>query len=231
MPTHTLTTLASQPPIDPLETTPQYVVLSSYPLGWQGMNAWRKQAPPHAIAVPPLTKHSVLIQLNAGPRLLAEHDGHRYEGGWHRGDILIFRAGQPSQWQMAGAVDNLHIDVDLSFLQRVALEGCAMNPDRVELRDVFQGRDSEIVAIGHKLLRELTTVNLGGRLYAESLAQQLAVHLLRTYCTQPSRPQPFKGGCHERSCDVHWSISIRICTRRPAWQNWRNSWSSAATTS
>jgi AraC family transcriptional regulator len=95
---------------------------------------------------------------------------------------------------MAGAVDNLHIDVEPSFLQRVALEVGGMNPDRVELRDVLQGRDPEIVAIGHKLLRELTTVSLGGLLYAESLAQQLAVHLLRTYCTQSPRPQPAKGG-------------------------------------
>jgi len=95
---------------------------------------------------------------------------------------------------MAGAVDNLHIDVEPSFLQRVALEVGGMNPDRVELRDVFQGRDPEIAAIGHKLLRELTTVSLGGRLYAESVAQQLAVHLLRTYCTQSPRPQPSKGG-------------------------------------
>jgi AraC family transcriptional regulator len=194
MPTHPLATLASQPPIEPLETTPQYVVLSSYPLGWQGLNAWRKQAPPHALALPPLTQHQVVIQLNAGPRLLQEHDGHRSAGGWHRGDILIVRAGQPSQWQMAGAVDNLHIDVDSSFLQRVALEVGAMNPDRVELRDVFQGRDPEIVAIGHKLLRELTTASLGGRLYAESVAQQLAIHLLRTYCTQSPRPHHSKGG-------------------------------------
>src|SRR5262249_53804306 len=118
----------------------------------------------------------------------------RYDGGWRRGDILILRAGQPSQWQMAGAVDNLHIDVDPGFLQRVALEVGAMNPDRGELRNVFRGRDPEMVAIGHTLLRELTTSNLGGRLYAESVAQQLAVHLLRTYCTQPSRPHPFTGG-------------------------------------
>jgi hypothetical protein len=104
MPTHTLATFASQPPIEPLETTPQYVVLSSYPLGWQGMNAWRK----HAVALPPLTQHQVLVQLNAGPRLLGEHDGDRYEGGWHRGDILTFRAGQPSQWQMANVLAPPH---------------------------------------------------------------------------------------------------------------------------
>lgn len=194
MPPHPLATLASQPPVDPLETTPQYVVLSSYPLGWQGMNAWRKQAPPHALALPPLTQRQVVLQLNAGPRLRQEHDGHRHEGGWHRGDILIVRAGQPSQWEMAGTVDNLHRDVDPNFLQRVALEVGAMNPDRVALRDVFQGRDPAIVAIGHTLLRELTTVSLGGRLYAESVAQQLAVHLLRTYCTQAPRPHPAKGG-------------------------------------
>jgi hypothetical protein len=217
MPTHPLATLASQPPIEPLETTPQYVVLSSCPLGWQGLNAWRKQAPPHALALPPLTQHQVVIQLNAGPRLLQEYDGHRSAGGWHRGDILIVRAGQPSQWQMAGAVDNLHIDVDSSFLQRVALEVGAMNPDRVELRDVFQGRDPEIVAIGHKLLRELTTASLGGD---GSMPKAWPSSSLYISCARIA-PSPHahttqREGCHERSCGAPWSTSRRIWTRGQA---------------
>jgi AraC family transcriptional regulator len=69
-----------------------------------------------------------------------------------------------------------------------------MDPDRVELRNVFRGRDAEIVDIGGKFLQELRTKEMGTRLYVESLAHQLAVYLLRTYCTLQPRIHHYRGG-------------------------------------
>ncbi|MGE3537443.1 MAG: helix-turn-helix domain-containing protein [Candidatus Tectimicrobiota bacterium] len=173
---------------------PQSVTLSSHTLGWHGISVWGRQSPPTAITLPPLTKHQVLIQFNAGPRLLQERDGHSTIGPWRKGDILIVRAGQPTAWHAEGPIDNLHIDLEADFLDQVALESCDMNPDYVELLDVLHGRDREIVRIGNALLRELRTPGPGGPLYAESLGNLLALHLLRTYSTRVPVLRYYQGG-------------------------------------
>jgi AraC family transcriptional regulator len=189
-----LTALASQPPIKPLDVVPMYVTLSSQSHGWEGISAWRQQSPPiDELDLPPIHTYSVFLQLNSGPKLVQERYGGRHEGEWHEGDILIFQAGQPSRWRTEGPVDNLHIDLEPSFLQQIALE-CEMNPDHVELRDVFKTRDPDIEHIGRKLLSELQTPKLGGRLYAEALGTELAVHLLRYYCVQHPIMRSYTGG-------------------------------------
>jgi AraC family transcriptional regulator len=181
MHTNILDVLAA-PPMAPQEAVPaSSVVCSSAPLGWHGIIVWRRQSPPTTVVLPPLTMHDVVLQLRAGPRLIQDRDGRHHEGPWREGDILIVAAGCPSVWTMEGAVDNVHLSLDPGFVQRLALEACGMPAESIEIRDVCTGRDPEVAWIGHRLLRELTTAGLGGQLYAESLATQLALHLLRTY--------------------------------------------------
>ncbi len=194
MHTNTLDVLAA-PPMAPQEAVPaSSVICSSALLGWHGIIVWRRQSPPTTVVLPPLSMHEVVLQLRAGPRLLQDRDGRRHAGPWRKGDILLVPAGGPSVWTMEGAVDNLHLSLDPCFVRRVALEACGMPPAHVEIRDVFSGRDPEIACLGHRLLRELTTTGLGGRVYAESLATLLALHLLRTYGAQPPRLCPHTGG-------------------------------------
>src|SRR6266540_5702564 len=107
---------------------------------------------------------------------------------------IVDESGRPVTPTIEGPVDNLHLSLDPCFVRRVALEACGMPPVHVEIRDVFSGRDPEIACLGHRLLRELTTAGLGGRVYAESLATLLALHLLRTYGAQPPRLCSHTGG-------------------------------------
>jgi AraC family transcriptional regulator len=189
-----LAALAAKPPITTLDVVPQYIVLSSQHLDWNGIIVWRQQSPPLEMYLPPITQHSVLLQLNAGPYRMQTRDGGRHEGPWHRGDVVIYVAGQPSGWRAEGAVDNLHMDLEPRFLRHVALEACDMNPDQVELRDIFSARDPVIKSLGLALHTELTTDGLGGRLYAESLGNILALHLLRNYCVRRPHLRRYQGG-------------------------------------
>jgi AraC family transcriptional regulator len=215
--THTRATLAPQPPIEPRKATPERVVISSYDLDdWEGVNIWCRQSPPDDLSFPPFTQHQVLIQFNDGPRVLQERGGRRYEGPWHREEIMIVRARQRSQWRMQGPTDNLHIDIEQDLLERIAFEVYEKNPVRVELHDIFGVRDDKIVGIGYQLLEELKTIRPGRRVYTESLGHQLAVHLLRTFCTvQPLIPH-YKGGLPPHKLrivcdyiDTHLSEKIR----------------------
>jgi AraC family transcriptional regulator len=68
-----------------------------------------------------------------------------------------------------------------------------MDPDRIEVQHVFGARDPVIKHLGRALWGELHADGLGGQVYAASLAQVLAIHLLRTACVRAPVLQPATG--------------------------------------
>jgi AraC family transcriptional regulator len=66
------------------------------------------------------------------------------------------------------------------FFRRMAAEAGA-DPDRVEVVPVFSGPDQQIERIGLSFLSEMESGGLGGEIFAESLANVLALHLLRSH--------------------------------------------------
>jgi AraC family transcriptional regulator len=92
----------------------------------------------------------------------------------------------------------LQIRIASRFIQSVATEAIGLNPDRLELLPEFRTRDRQIEAIGMMLLTELKQENLGGRLYVESLANVLALHLLRQYSAVQPRLLIHEGRLSER---------------------------------
>lgn len=73
-----------------------------------------------------------------------------------------------------------------------------MNPEGLELLPEFRTCDPQIEAIAMLLQAELKQENLGGRLYIESLANILAVHLLRQYAAPKLRLSIYEGGLPQR---------------------------------
>ena len=127
----------------------------------------------------------------------------------HKGDALIVRAGQPTFWY-GEAISNLNIALNPAFVVGVALETCGSDPRRVELRDVFSTRDRTLSSLAQLCFTELQTGGLGGPLYMESLGTLLALHLLRTYCTQRLVPQAYRGGLPPTTSAKWWSTSTPI---------------------
>jgi AraC family transcriptional regulator len=77
--------------------------------------------------------------------------------------------------------------------------------------------DPQIEAIGMMLLAELKQESLGGRLYVESLANMLAVHLLRQYAAPQSQFIVYESGLSERQIlqvveyiDAHLNQDIKL---------------------
>jgi AraC family transcriptional regulator len=92
----------------------------------------------------------------------------------------------------------LQIRIASRFIQTVASEALAINPDSLELLPESKIRDSQIEAIGMMLLTELQQGNLGSKLYIESLANVLAIHLIRQYAATKPQIPIYKGGLPER---------------------------------
>jgi AraC family transcriptional regulator len=184
MTTHTLATLAATPPVHPRDLIFPSITRSSRQLGWPGIAVCHSQAPSLALDAPPLSMHVVSLAVTAVPRLLQRRDGRCVDGPRAQWGVQLLPAGSPSVWRAAGPVENVYIALEPAFLQQVALEACDLDPARVELQHVFGAQDPVIKQIGCSLWHELATEGLGGHVYAASLAQVLAIHLLRTACVR-----------------------------------------------
>jgi AraC family transcriptional regulator len=138
--------------------------------------------------------HVVSLALNAVPRLMQWRDGRCVDGPREQWGVQILPAGHPSYWRAEGAVENVYIALEPYFLQQVALEACDLDPARIGVQHVFGARDPVIKHLGCALWGELHTDGLGGPVYAASLAQVLAIHLLRTACARAPVLRYYAGG-------------------------------------
>lgn len=116
--------------------------------------------------------------------------GFRVEGS-SRGGACVIPSGLPLSASLDGEAEHLAIYLEPSLILRAA-EGTRA-PSGVEVIEKCSMDDPVINHVGLSLLAELDSEGLGGQLYAESLANVLAVHLLRHY-TAEGRTQKFTGG-------------------------------------
>lgn len=143
-------------------------------------------------------EHTICLSLAPRPvRLLQIQGDKTYVGLYGKGDISITPAKMPFFACWDGDDHYLQIRIASGFIQSVA-KALDLNPDRLELLTEFRTRDPQIEAIAMLLLTELKQENLGERLYIESLANLLAVHLLRQYSAVKPRLTIYEGGLPER---------------------------------
>lgn len=138
-------------------------------------------------------------------------------GLYSKGDLLITPADTRLATQAEGDVHIIQMRIQDSFLRQVAEETLGQDGDRIELVPAFQTRDPHIEAIATLLLTELHRESFGSQLYVESLANALAVHLLRHHATaRPSLPA-YAGGLPQHQLlqvldyiDVHLEREITL---------------------
>jgi len=107
-----------------------------------------------------------------------------------RGGITVTPPGKCKGWQHRGPADFIALWLAPALIRDSAAVAGEIRPERVEILDNFGTRDSKIEQLGSLLLSELECEGFGGRLYAESLASALAVHLLRRYSTAGAAVRP-----------------------------------------
>jgi AraC family transcriptional regulator len=78
-------------------------------------------------------------------------------------------------------VQSLMIHVSADFIARAASEFTRHTHERVEIRTRLLFQDPLLTQIGLTLQQELRAPTVAGKLYAETAAQMIAVHLLRYY--------------------------------------------------
>lgn len=160
---------------------------------WDGIRLEHCQLRPGELPRHQHREHVILLSLTDGCKgELITGSGIGISGTQTKGNICLVPAGLDHQAVLEGNSEHLALYLDPSLIANAASE--ARLAGSFEIAERYTRRDNVINSVGMALLGELESEGLSGRLYAESLGNVLAVHLLRYYSVPSTRPVTFKGG-------------------------------------
>jgi AraC family transcriptional regulator len=159
-----------------------------------GLAVDRHISKPNELEFSGCNHHLVCLLLSEGNRQKMTHIGeNKSEKPQLKGEFWICSAQTSGVWAWDSTDKSLMFVIDPLLLNQTAAEMSGLDANQVELLNTIGAHDPQIDAIAHLFQAELDTDNMGGQLYAESLAQVFLVHLLRQYCVlhprTPSRPK------------------------------------------
>lgn len=168
-------------------------VVSKRKAAWDGIRLEHCQLRAGELAAHRHREHVVLVSLTDGCKgELITSSGIGVRGTQKRGNICVLPSGLQHQAALEGRSEHLALYVDPSLITKAAAE--ARLSGSIEIAERYTRADRVISSIGMALLEELDSEGLSGRLYAESLGNVLAVHLLRHYAISTAQPLTFTGG-------------------------------------
>jgi AraC family transcriptional regulator len=193
-------------------------LLSSQSQGWENILVEQFRHPSGEGRTHYSDDHTICLSLAPRPvRFLQIKGGKTHTSLYGKGDVAITPAEMPFFARWEGEDHYMQIRIAARFIQNVAREALEINPDRLELLPEFRIRDPQIEAIGLMLLSELQQGNCGSRLYIDSLANVLGVHLIRQYTATQPQHSIYEGGLpqHQLSqvldyIDAHLEQDIKL---------------------
>ncbi len=159
---------------------PKSLILSSQKAGWDNFYLTYHCQLPFQIPETCPSQHTINIYTN--PFQAKVKINNRWQSkSCAMGDVGIFPAQQVAPAaEFEQELGIIHLYLEPIILVQAAYE--SVNTDRVEIVQQLQTHDLLIQQLGLSLKRELEIGVGSSRLYAESVATMLAVHLLKRYC-------------------------------------------------
>jgi AraC family transcriptional regulator len=166
-------------------------VRSSKLLGWKGIEAAQYLASPGQVSVPSgLSSHLLILYLGE-PNLIVQTGST--PGRDTLADTFVRKGAHAFVSTERGLGGRWSMDIDALFLHfdpaliRSIIEASDLEASRVELLSHSFLYDHSVEQFGLALLHELYSSGFNTRLYAESLANALTLHLLRHFSTLQNR--------------------------------------------
>jgi AraC family transcriptional regulator len=176
-------------PLELIDHFPGEPFASSDRLRWGGIQALRyRDQPPNEAFQPPLSHHSLVYFIHTPNEFELRCDGVNRVVPPRVGSILVVPAGSPAKWRWSSRSDSLHVFLEPTHVEHVAAETFELDPARVPVLPLDGVQLPQLRAAMLAVNDEMTADAAGGPLAAESLANLLAVHLIRN----ASSPRP---GC------------------------------------
>jgi AraC family transcriptional regulator len=200
--------------------TSPLLYLSSVEAGWEGLlaQAFHEPGELEGWIAPAMSDISLILFAGGAMRMEQRYTHGPWKTLYVRQQDLILRPGMGTpaevRWQSLSALPTrtLHLHLSEKLLTRTAEEVTACDPAHLSLvgRSGFQ--DPLLAQIGLALWRELEQCPAAGKLYAQTAAQMLAVHLLRYYSSAGKIiKEPSQGLTHRQMRRVIDCIQARLC--------------------
>lgn len=177
-------------------------MLTSEPLGWEPLLVEEYQLPPGQVEMGSGWQgHSIALCLSPHPYRVHQILGRqRYTGLYAKGDISIMPMDVPASYHVEGIDHYLNIQLPTTFVRTVGAQAADLDVRRLDLVTEFRTRDPQLE---QTLMLFRAELHKGGgwvsQLYVESLANILAIHLLRQYSTsKPQVVRDYRGGLGDR---------------------------------
>lgn len=148
------------------------------------------------IAPGKLTFHLITVYMGAPSRQQTRFENRNLNILQTSGDVVVI----PAQTTLRSVYDDveqddiyLHLEPD--FINKIALQS-DLNPDRLEMIPIFGARNPQIEQLAKLAFAELQQdeSTVGSNLYADSLANLLAVELLRNYSSRGLPERHYSNG-------------------------------------
>lgn len=163
------------------DTRSESIRVSSRGLGWSVLNFERRDSPPSSRSLPHgSTEHLIFVSLGVG-HVVRESRGQRSPIDLSPGCVVVVPSHTPVHWTWSTNISVSVMMLEPPFLDRVAKDVFGLEANHYRLTFSERSNDAAITNIAGVLSREVMRGEPGGRLYAESLANILSVHLLRNY--------------------------------------------------
>ncbi len=167
-------------------------LLSSEKVGWEKVNLIYELEP--AGEMPEIALEQHMLVICQGNCQVSYHlNGNWQQETYTEGDIILFPAGEIfPKVQLDRQVPLIELFFEPTILINTAEE--AIKTEKIQLAQQLKLRDPLIEQIGIALKTELATGNSHSKLYVDSMATALAVHLLQRYSSHTQEIRNYPGG-------------------------------------
>src|SRR5262245_34764127 len=186
-------------PMDWRKVMPFQAVAASDRLGWVGLQAARFRASPAwEYTAPALTHHRLVLVTRPPQELDLRFEGVKRHVPPPAGAVILVPAGTRGQVRWSGGFDWLHVYLEPSLVGRVAAEAFDLDPARLTVPPLGGLDLPHVRAAMAAVDAEMTGGGAGGNLAAESLANVLAVQLIRHVVAPPKSARGRDGALPQR---------------------------------
>lgn len=167
-------------------------MLSSQKAGWNGILLEHHRQPAQETPERNLMHYVISIYLGQPVEVERFVNGRVVKDCRVKGDVIIATPNLNPKMRWLQAGEFLLLRLEPALVARAVQD--LIEPEKVEVSAQFRVRDPLIQHIGLELKTELETDELSSRLYAESAANLLAVHLVKRYGTVSQTLRDYSDG-------------------------------------